>query len=148
MSNLDVIQKLRSKTGVSVMAVKRALDRAQGDAQKAEEFLKEEQMMIASKKSERETKSGVIQAYIHGGRIGVLVRLKCETDFVAKNKEFQDFAKEIAMQIAASSASDIAELLKEPYMRNPSLLISDYLKEAIGRFGENIEISAFAKLEL
>ena len=148
MSNVDVIQELRSKTGVSVMAVKRALEKAGGDIKKAEEFLKEEAGAMALKKSDRETKAGIIQSYVHGGRIGVLVKLKCETDFVAKNEDFQNFSREIAMQIAASEASNVEELLKEPYVRNSSMTVSDYLKEAISKFGENIEISTFQKIEL
>lgn len=145
---METIQELRAKTGVSVMAVKKALDRAKGDIKKAEEYLREESSIIASKKADRETKAGVIQGYVHAGRIGVLVRLKCETDFVAKNPDFQNFSKDIAMQIAASEAQNTEELLREPYIKNTSVSVSDYLKEAIGKFGENIEISEFKKLEL
>lgn len=144
----DVLQELRAKTGVSVMAIKKALDKAEGNIERAMEFLKEEAMVIASKKSSRETKAGIIQSYIHGSRIGVLVKLNCETDFVAKNEGFQNLAREIAMQVAASSAENVQELLAEPYIRNSSLAVSDYIKEAIGKFGENIEISDFKKLEL
>ncbi|MBI2024288.1 translation elongation factor Ts [Candidatus Giovannonibacteria bacterium] len=150
MSNVskEAIQELRIKTGVSVMAVKKALDKADGDMAKAEVFLKEESLLIASKKADRETRAGIIQSYVHAGRIGVIVKLKCETDFVAKNPEFQNFSKDIAMQVAASESTRTEELLKEPYIKNTSLTISDYLKEAIGKFGENIEISDFKKLEL
>ena len=150
MANLptDLIQELRAKTGVSVMAIKKALDKAGGDIKKTLEFLKDEAAIVASKKSSRETKAGIIQSYVHSGRIGVLVKLSCETDFVAKNEEFQNLAREIAMQIASSQAQDVKSLLDEEYIRNPSLTISQYLKEAIGKFGEKIEISAFKKLEL
>lgn len=148
MADIDVIQKLREKTGVSVMAVKRALDKAGGDVKKAEDLLKEETAIIASKKSDRETKAGIVQSYVHGGRIGVLVKIMCETDFVAKNSDFQDFARGIAMQVAASEAEGVKELLKEAYIRDSSITVSDHVKEAIGKFGENIEISEFSKLEL
>lgn len=148
MSDLSAIQKLREKTGVSVIAVKRALDKADGDMAKAEEFLKEEAGDIASKKSDRETKAGIIQSYIHAGKIGVLVKIKCETDFVAKNEDFQTFARAIAMQIAASEASSVEELLKETNFRNPSETVSDMVKEAISKYGENIEIAEFKKIEL
>ncbi|OGF69379.1 hypothetical protein A3H65_03880 [Candidatus Giovannonibacteria bacterium RIFCSPLOWO2_02_FULL_45_14] len=144
----DLIQELRAKTGVSVMTIKKALDKAEGDIKKTFEFLKDEAAIVASKKSGRETKAGIIQSYVHSGRIGVLVKLSCETDFVAKNEEFQNLAREIAMQIASSEAQDVKSLLDEEYIRNPSLTISQYLKEAIGKFGEKIEISAFKKLEL
>src|SRR3990167_9533145 len=84
----ELIQELRAKTGVSVMAIKKALDKTGGDTKKALEFLKDEASIVAAKKSDRETKAGIIQSYIHSGRIGVLVKLRCETDFVAKNEEF------------------------------------------------------------
>ena len=130
------------------MAIKKALDKTGGDTKKALEFLKDEASIVAAKKSDRETKAGIIQSYIHSGRIGVLVKLRCETDFVAKNEEFQTLAREIAMQIASSEAEDVRSLMNEQYIRNPSLSVSQYLKEAIGKFGENIEIAAFQKLEL
>lgn len=150
MSDLSkvLIQELRAKTGVSVMVIKNALDKAGGDAKKALEFLKEEASIIASIKSERETKAGVIQSYVHGGRVGVLVKLRCETDFVAKNEEFQNLAREIAMQAASSESESVDSLMREAYIRNPSLTVSQYLEEAIGKFGEKIEISDFKKLEL
>src|SRR3989344_5592637 len=102
----ELIQELRAKTGVSVMAIKKAL-----------EFLKDEASIVAAKKSDRETKAGIIQSYIHSGRIGVLVKLRCETDFVAKNEEFQTLAREIAMQIASSEAEDVRSLMNEQYIR-------------------------------
>ncbi len=144
----DAIQSLRDKTGVSVMACKRALERAAGDSEKALEYLKEENAALASQKNKRETKAGIIQSYVHGGKIGVLVELRCETDFVARNPEFQNFARELAMQIAASAPQTVQELLVQPYIKNLEIKVSDYLKEAIGKFGENIEISRFARLEL
>lgn len=144
----ELIQELREKTGVSVMAVKKAIEKAEGDIEKALEFLKEESGILASKKSERETKSGIIQSYIHAGKIGVLAEIRCETDFVARNPEFQNFAKEIAMQIAASNPEDVESLLKEIYIRDPSITVGDFLKKAVSKFGENIEISRFSRLEL
>ncbi len=144
----EAIQELRFRTGVSVMAVKKALEEAGGDTQRALELLKGEATAMAYKKAQRQTKAGIIQSYVHGGKIGVLVELRAETDFVAKNPEFQNFGREIAMQIAASDPADVAELLKTDYIRNPAVTVSDFLKGAIGKFGENIEISRFARLEL
>src|SRR3989338_6936381 len=126
----EKIQELREKSGVSVMACKKALEDAGGDLEKAFSLLKEG----------RETKTGIIQSYVHGGKIGVLVELKCETDFVARNPEFQNFAKEIAMQIAATAPENISGLLTEAYIRNSSQTVADYLNEMIGKFGEKIEI--------
>ena len=144
----DQIQELRERTGAAVMACKRALEKAGGNFEGALEHLKDEAVSLASEKQSRETKSGVIQGYVHGGRIGVLVELRSETDFVARNPEFQSLAKEIALQLAASSARNVSELLAEPYIRNPVITVGDFLKEAVGKFGENIEISRFSRLEL
>ena len=148
MISKDIIQSLREQTGVSVMACKRALEKAEGDIEKALSYLKEENAAAASKKSSRETKSGIIQSYVHGGKIGVLVELKCETDFVARNPEFQEVAKEIAMQVAASDPQNVEELLAGPYIRDSSKIAEDFLKEAVGKFGEKIEISRFIRFEL
>ncbi|MEK9166317.1 MAG: translation elongation factor Ts [Patescibacteria group bacterium] len=144
----EQIQELRDKTGVSVMACKRALEKAEGDVNRAMEFLKEEGVLLASKKAERETKMGTIVSYVHGGRIGALVEIKCETDFVARNPDFQNFARELAMQVAASSPEDLKGLLEGPYIKNPGQSVGDIVKEAIQKFGENIEVSRFSRLEL
>ncbi|OGF64959.1 translation elongation factor Ts [Candidatus Giovannonibacteria bacterium RIFCSPHIGHO2_02_42_15] len=144
----EKIQELREKSGVSVMACKKALEDAGGDLEKAFSLLKEVGATLALKKEGRETKTGIIQSYVHGGKIGVLVELKCETDFVARNPEFQNFAKEIAMQIAATAPENISGLLGEMYIKNSSQTVADYLNEMIGKFGEKIEISNFARLEL
>ena len=147
--SIETIQELREKTGVSVMVCKRALERAKGDSKKALEILKEENTALASKKSSRETKAGLVQSYVHAGRIGVLVELKCETDFVSRSPDFQNFARDIAMQIASSGvAGSTGELLGAPYIKNLSLTVGDYLKEAIAKFGEKIEISRFYRMEL
>lgn len=144
----EQIQELREKTGVAVMAVKRALERAEGDMKRAEEFLREEGAVVSSKKAARETKTGAIVSYVHGGRIGVLVEVKCETDFVSRNPDFQTFARELAMQVAASAPEDIAGLLEGPYIKDPGRKVGEIVKEAIQKFGENIEVSRFSRLEL
>ena len=144
----ELIQEIRAKTGVSVMAVKKALEEARGEVEHALEILKKEAGVIASRKQGRETKSGIIQSYVHNGKIGVLVKVRCETDFVAKNPEFAEFTHELAMQIAASSHADLKALLKSPYIRDPALTVSDYVSQAVGRFGEKIEISDFSRIEL
>ncbi len=144
----EKIQELREKTGVSVMTCKQALERAEGDFEKALEYLKEASAVLASKKSERLVKAGIIASYVHAERIGVLVELRCETDFVARNPEFKALAHELAMHIAASAPENVAELLSQPFIRKLDTTIADFLKEAIGKFGENIEISRFSRLEL
>ncbi|NQT06549.1 MAG: translation elongation factor Ts [Candidatus Omnitrophica bacterium] len=100
----DAIKQLREKTGAGMMDCKAALKEASGDAQKAVDILRKKGLAAAQKKSSRVTKQGVVQSYIHmGGKIGVLVEINCETDFVAKNDEFISFVKDIAMQVAAAN---------------------------------------------
>lgn len=99
-----MVKELREKTGGGIMDCKRALLDAAGDMEKAVDFLRQKGLSVAAKKSVRETKEGIIGTYIHGGgKIGVLVEINCETDFVARNPEFQELVKDIAMQIAASN---------------------------------------------
>jgi len=102
----DAVKELREKTGVGIMDCKRALADSGGDIEKAIDLLRQKGLSSAAKKASRETKEGVISSYIHGaGKIGVLVEVNCETDFVARNSEFQELVKDIAMQIAASNPS-------------------------------------------
>ena len=102
----DTGKELREKTGVGIMDCKRALAESSGDLEKAIDLLRQKGLASAAKKASRETKEGVISSYIHGaGKIGVLVEVNCETDFVARNSEFQELVKDIAMQIAASNPS-------------------------------------------
>ena len=100
----DTVRDLREKTGVGIMDCKRALAESGGDLEKAIDLLRQKGLASAAKKASRETKEGVISSYIHGaGKIGVLVEVNCETDFVARNSEFQELVKDISMQIAASN---------------------------------------------
>ena len=130
------------------MAVKRALERAEGDMRRAEEFLREEGAAVVSKKAARETKTGIIVSYVHACRIGVLVEIKCETDFVSRNPDFQTFARDLAMQVAASAPEDVGGLLESPYIKDPGRTVREIVQEAIQKFGENIEVGRFSRLEL
>lgn len=146
---LDQIKKLREQTDVSVMQCKKALEEAGGDFDKALELLREEGAKIAEKKSEREMKAGIIDAYIHSNKqIGAMVEVLCETDFVARNKDFQEFVHNIAMHIAAMNPPSKEELLEQAYIKNPGITIADYIKEAVQKFGENINISRFEVFNL
>jgi elongation factor Ts len=145
----EQIKKLRDKTGVSVMACKNALEEAGGDIEKAITLLNSRGAKIAEEKSERPTKAGIIEAYIHPTKqIGVLLELRSETDFVANNNDFQILAHDIAMHIAASNPSDVSELLSQPYIKNCEITVADFLKEAIQKFGENIEIARFSRYNI
>ena len=96
-----LVKELREKTGAGMMDCKKALSETNGDMDKAVDFLREKGLASVAKKSSRIASEGIVESYIHGGRIGVLVEVNSETDFVAKNEEFQNFVKDIAMQIAA-----------------------------------------------
>jgi len=149
MITAEQIKNLRERTGVSVMACKKALEEAGGDMEKAVLLLRQEGIKIAEKKSERALKAGIIESYIHSNKmIGVLLEARSETDFVARNEEFISFSHDIAMHIAASDPKDTAELLQQPYIKNPGITIGDYLKEMIQKFGENIEISRFVRFNI
>lgn len=142
------IKALREKTGAGVMDVKKALEDAGGDEKGAEKLLKDRSVEIVAKKSERETSQGLIEAYVHLGKIGVLVEINCETDFVARNDEFKSFTHEIALQAATSESASVEDLLKEIYFKDPAKTIQDLLNEAIAKTGENIKIKRFVKYTL
>jgi elongation factor Ts len=162
---LDQIKELREASGAGVMDCKRALEASDGDVQKAKKYLAEQGLASAAKKAHRETAQGVIESYIHaGGRIGALVEVNCETDFVARTEEFQALAREIAMQIAAMNPLVVDEdeelpavadlrgdeviLLKQAYIRDGSKTIQDLINETIGKTGENIQVKQFQRFEL
>ena len=147
--DLKAIKKLRDETSASVADVRRALDEANGDEKKALEWLKKRASEIAAKKADRETGEGVIEAYIHGGgKVGVLVELLCETDFVAKTEDFKNLAKEVAMQVAAMNPEDVDSLLKQEYIRDNSQTIEQLVKAVIGKLGENITVKRFTRFEI
>jgi len=151
MANIDLItlKKLRDETSASIADCRRALDEANGDYKKALEWLKKRATEIAAKKADRETSEGLIEAYIHGGgKVGVLVEVLCETDFVAKTDEFKHLCKEIAMQVAAMNPTDVETLLKQDYIRDGSVTIEGLVKTAIGKTGENITVKKFIRFEI
>lgn len=149
MVGTDKIKNLRDKTGISVMTCKRALEEANGDEVKAMDWLRQHGVDVAEKKSSRETGAGIIESYIHGnGQVGVLVELKTETDFVARNPSFKNLAHDIAMHIAASKPPDAKVLLEQPYIKDLDISVSDYINQAIQKFGENIEVARFERFSL
>ncbi len=142
------IAKLRELTGAGVMDCKKALEEAGGNFEKAKKLLSENAAVIAKKKAERATNHGVIEGYLHGGKIGVLVEVLCESDFVAKNPEFKELTRNIAMQIASMNPKDVNELLKQEYIKEPELTIEDYLNGVIAQIKENIKIKRFIRYKL
>jgi len=145
---LTSIQKLREETGAGVMECKRALEETKGDFKKAKKVIYQSGLAKASKKSERSTGAGLLETYIHNQRVGVLLELRCETDFVAKNDVFKDLAHNLAMQIAAMSPENVEELLKQPSIKNEQETMEDLIKQHIAKIGENIRIERFCRYEL
>ncbi len=155
------VKELRELTGAGVMDSKRALEAAGGDLAKAVEILRQQGLARAAKKAERKAEQGMIDAYIHaGGRIGAMVEVNCETDFVARTEDFRRLVHDIAMQIAATSPKvvgnepelgEVSEeeiLLKQPFIKDPSITIEDLIKGSIAKMGENIVVRRFARFEL
>lgn len=160
------IKKLREQCGAGIMECRNALIEAKGDIEKALEELKEKGCLKAARKAERITQQGLIEAYIHiGGRIGAMVELNCETDFVARTDEFKELAHNLAMQIAAMSPQFISQedippeqadeveaetacLLQQAYIKDPTMTVRDVIVQTIAEVGENIRVSRFARFEL
>jgi elongation factor Ts len=147
--NVEQIKRLRQQTGAGIMEIKQALQEAAGDPVKAQKILKEKGKIKAGKKASRETAAGIVEAYIHANKTcGAIVVLSCETDFVARNDQFQKLAHEIAMQVCAMKAKDNKELSAQPWIRDENKTIGELILEAIAKFGENIKIEEFTRLEI
>ncbi len=165
MATAEDIKRLRDETSAGVMDCKKALDEAKGDFDKAKEILREKGVARAEKRAGRDTGQGLVESYIHaGGRIGVIVEINCETDFVARTDTFKKLAHDVAMQIAgmpttlaiteddlpkdAEGSIEETVLLKQPFIRDPKTSIEQLIKDAIAQTGENIQVRRFARYEL
>lgn len=144
----DALIKLREETGAGVMDCKRALVDAGGDYTKAKALLAARGLERADKKGGRRTGAGLIHAYVHLGRVGVLLELRCETDFVARTDDFQNLAKELAMQIAAMDPESLEALLTQEYIKDPSKTVGDLVKGVVAKVGENIQVARFSRFSL
>jgi elongation factor Ts len=139
MANIELIKQLRDETGISIGECKKALDEG-GNLEKAKDILKKWGKDLAAKKSERNTGQGKVEAYIHAnGRVGVLVELRCETDFVANSEDFKCLAHELCLQVAAMGAEP-ETLLESPWIKNPSKSVKNLVEETVAKVGENIVI--------
>lgn len=168
---LETIKELREITSSSVAKCKEALEEAQGDIKKAAELLRKRGLEIAAKKGDRVAKEGRVEAYVHmGNKIGVLLEVDCETDFVARNSEFAQFTKDLAMQITACDPeyikredvpADIIEqekdkekflkercLMEQPFVKDPSITIKDYLGSLVSKMGENIVVRRYSRYKI
>ena len=158
--SIDQIKSLREETGAGVMDCRSALEETGGDVDAAREILREKGLATAAKRADRTAGQGLIEAYIHGGRIGVLVDLRCETDFVARTEPFKELAHDIAMQVAsmqpaAVSAEQIDDgdeeavaLLDQPFIRDANQTIADRINDVIASVGEKIEVARFIRYEV
>ena len=146
--SIDEIKRLRELTGVGITDAKQALQDSGGDFDKALEEMRKKGLTKAEKRGEREARAGLIGSYVHDGRIGVLVEVNCETDFVAKTDEFKGLVKDLSLHICASDPADNDELLEQPFVKDPSKTVGDVVKEANAKLGENIVVRRFSRLAL
>ncbi len=158
------VRELRDQCGAGIMDCRKALLEAEGNTERALQIIKQQGLLKAKKKAERATTQGVVEAYIHaGGRIGAMVEVNCETDFVARTEEFKELAHHLAMQVAAMSPQFISEeevpedcatdpqtacLLLQADIKDPSRTVQDIIIETIAKVGENIKVSKLARFEL
>ena len=158
------VKELRELTGAGMLDCKTALESADGDLEKAKDILRQKGHAAAAKRAERVTAQGLVHAYLHhDSRLGALVEINCESDFVARTDDFRRLAQDIALQVAATNPSylspdDIPDgtegdpkelcLLLQPFVRDESIAIQDMITEAISKTGENIRVRRFARFEL
>ena len=159
-----LVKELRERTGASIMDCKKALVDAEASLEKAIDILKQQGLMVVEKKAARIANEGIIEAYVHpGGRIGAMIELNCETDFVARTNEFKELAHNLALQITAMAPQfisreeipadsdmnpEIACLLQQPFIKDSNKTIQDLINETIAKIGENIKVRRFARFEL
>lgn len=145
----EKIRKLRDATGAPILRAKKVLEEVRGDVKRAEKILRKEGFEAAAKRAKRETSEGLVETYIHhSDKVGSLVELLCETDFVARNATFRELAHNLALQVASMGAKDAKELEKQEFVKDPSKKISDLVKEVIAKTGENIKIGRIYRVEL
>ena len=149
MSDLSKVKDLRTRTGLSLSEVKKALEEASGDVARAMEVLKVHGVAVAEKKSSRQVKEGVVDAYIHATKkLGAIIEVLCETDFVARNVEFQRMAHELAMQVAAAKPGTLEDLLSQPFIKDQDITVKDLINQYIAKLGENIRVGRFEIIQL
>ena len=162
--SVDSIRALREKTGAGIMDCKRALETAKGDLDRAEDILREQGIASATGKAARATNQGLVESYIHsGGRVGAMIEVNCETDFVARTPEFKLLAHDLAMQVAAMSpeyvdGEDVPEgedldpqeacLMQQPFIKDPTISVQDLVRQSVGALGENVRIRRFTRFSL
>jgi len=146
---IELVKKIRAETGLGIMEIKAALEEVNGDETKAKQILKEKGFKKAESKAERETHQGRVATYTHStGKIGVMVEVLCETDFVAKHEDFVGFTKDLCLQIAAMDPENVEILMKQEFIKDSSKTFDDMLKALIAKFGENMKVNRFQRFEI
>ena len=149
MAEIDDIKQLREETGMSMMDIKTVLKESGSDLNEARELLRKRGAEIAHKKQEREAGEGIVDVYLHStGKTGVMLDLRCETDFVGKSEEFKTLAHELSLQIAAMDPKDVEDLLSQEYVKDPSKTVQDLLQEYIAKLGEKIVVERFVRYQI
>lgn len=147
--DIKLIKKLRDQTSASVADCRHALEETNADLSKAAKWLKDQASEKAKKKADRETGQGLVESYTHqNGKVGATVVILCETDFVARTDDFKKLAHEVAMQVAAMDPKDVETLLKQEYIRDGSITISDLVKQTIATLGENIVVKEIKRFQI
>lgn len=153
MISAELVKQLREMTGAGMLECKKALEEAQGDIEKAKEILRIRGLAKAEKKAGRETKEGIVQTYVSEDRkVGVILELNCETDFVAKNEQFVELSLNLAKHIAslkenANKSGSFEDIAQQPYYADSTQKVEDLVKSAIARIGENIKLSRWARFD-
>ena len=149
MADIELIKQLRDSTGYSFSEIRKALDSVGGDKGKALQILQSLGATIAEKKAVRSTSEGIVESYVHATKkIGALVELLCETDFVARNSLFTELAHELAMHIAAMDPQSGDELLAQPFIKEPTVSIQQLIQTCMAKIGENIKVGRFVRFQI
>jgi elongation factor Ts len=147
--SMNDVKKLRETTGARILDCKKALDEAAGDFDQAKKIVEAKGLARAEKKQDRATSAGLIATYSHmTGKIGAIIELQCETDFVAKNEEFKTLARDIAMQVVAMNPEDVKELLAQEFIKDSTITIGKLIKSLSGKIGEKMILKRFQRFEL
>ncbi|MCD2345981.1 translation elongation factor Ts [Clostridium guangxiense] len=146
MISASAVKELRERTGAAMMACKKALTEANGDAEKAIEILREKGLAAAAKKAGRIASEGLVLAYVdENSKNGAVAEVNCETDFVSENESFKALAKNVAKMAALGNAKDVNELLEQKYIEDESITLKDFVTNLISKLGENINVRRFTK---
>ncbi len=146
---LELTKKIREETGYGIMDIKKALEETGGDEVKTKEILVKKGLEQAAKRADKETAQGLVMTYTHTtGKMSAMVELLCETDFVAKNPEFVQLAKNLALHAAAMNPTSTEEMLEQDYVKDPTRKISDMISEIVGKVGEKIKLGRIARFAI